>query len=75
MKKRRKMRKARKIKVNLDTLDDPIKKRRGRPVGSKANGHVGKRYTREQYEAINSLLGMTAKERDAVLDIVKGLAK
>lgn len=35
--------------------------------------HAGGRYSRDVYTAIGSLMGMKGSDREAVLDIVKGL--
>lgn len=75
--KRRKRRVAKIVKV--------VARRRGRPPGAlnKANAavtngmkaaHHGGRYSKAVYTVIGMLMGMESADRDAVLDIVKGLS-
>lgn len=71
MKKRRKVRVARAVPP---TPEPPKQRRKVRKIRV-ANGHAGGRYTKEQYRVIGALMSMSVKERDAVLDIVKGLSK
>ena len=71
--KRRKARKA--VKVALPVTEAPAPKRRQVRKPRATNGHAGGRYTKAQYAAIGALVGMSAKERAAVFDIVKGLSK
>lgn len=70
MKKRRKVRKTAPAVV---PAAEPPKRRKTKKA--RINGHAGKRFSRDQYNAIRILLGMSDKELIAVLDIVKGVSR